>query len=139
MRDIIEKSFYRSFKETLGINLQECSDLIERGFTSEIHIDGDRRFSIYIVFERGLLVEASNIMLFDDNPDEETIIDLGKELTNIVVGLSKVVASDENIRYNISTPTFLGDRVFDREYNSALGFICNDKRCSAYICSINRA
>lgn len=133
MNEIIEKSFFRSFRETLGIDITSCDELLKIGYISEIEIEGERNSSIYLVFEKELLIKASNIMLLDDNPDENTIVDLSKELTNIVVGLSKVIASDRNIHYDISTPNFLGEREFTQTYNSALCFKHEDKKCAAYI------
>jgi hypothetical protein len=47
-----------------------------------------------LVSSKELLKEVSSVMLFEDDPDEATLIDMASEVTNLVVGNAKVLVED---------------------------------------------
>lgn len=62
----------------------------------------------------------SKVFLEEDNSDEETLIDMALETTNLIVGSAKVIAeeADEN-PYTINTPHFEKIDNFNFEYDEA--------------------
>ncbi len=112
--DLIIKKAVENFAEILGLELSECSDENINGFVSKIEIKGDRNYFIYVVVPEQKLELVSEILLGDK--DAYDLEDLTKEIANLIVGNSKVIAGEMGVDYNISTPEFLG------EYNETIEF-----------------
>jgi len=82
-------------------------------------LDSDK-YRVYLAADVGFLQRVSKIFLEEDESDEETLIDMALETTNLIVGSAKVIAQEKDINpYNIQTPNFLKIDVFDFEYDQA--------------------
>lgn len=102
----------------------EVSDEISQKRTIIAYIDIDTRdnkkFRVYIASEKAFVQRISKLFLEEDESDEETLIDMILETTNLIVGSAKVIAeeADEN-PYTINTPHFIKIDKFDFDYDEA--------------------
>ncbi|MEO1924016.1 MAG: hypothetical protein ABGX25_05840 [Nautiliaceae bacterium] len=122
MFDILKKAC-ENFAESLGGELKECNEQDIHGLVSKIEISGDVNYEVFLVLPKKKLDMVSEIFFGDTEYDEK---DLTDEITNLIIGNSKVVAEEKNIKYNISIPEFLGD--YDNlkiEYDEMLCFKFN--------------
>jgi CheY-specific phosphatase CheX len=113
--DLFLKKAAENFAQTLGFELKECNDSDIRGYVSQIDINGDRNFSIYVVVPKEKLELVSEVLLGDKYCYDQE--DLTKEIANLIVGNSKIVASENGVNYDISTPKYLGEYQNDIEYD----------------------
>ena len=93
-----------NFANSLGVKIEKCENPPEEGYVSKIEIDGDFKNSIYILVPKSTLDKIS-MLLFGEC--EYDLPDLVNEIANLIVGNAKVVASEEDVHFNISTPEFL--------------------------------
>ncbi|MFA6195545.1 MAG: chemotaxis protein CheX [Sulfurimonas sp.] len=86
----------------------------------DINTHDKRKHRVYIASEHGLVQRVSQLFLEEDESDEETLIDMLLETTNLIVGSAKVIAEEENENpYTISTPHFEKIDVFNFAYDDA--------------------
>ena len=103
----MEKFFIKAaenFAKNLGLNLDTCKDEVKEGFVSKIEINGDLNFDVYILIPKKTL-DLVSISIFGD--DDYDLADLTNEIANLIIGNAKVVAAEEGVSFNISTPEFL--------------------------------
>ncbi len=93
----------KNFAKSIGAEIDHCKDEIKHGFISEIDIRGDVNIDIYLILPKDVLDSISELLFGDRDYDIE---DLSKEIANLIVGNAKVLASEENIHFDISTPKF---------------------------------
>jgi len=93
-----------NFANSIGAAFGSCENPPEEGFVSKIEIDGDVSKSIYILVPKSTL-DTISMLLFGDS--EYDLRDLVNEIANLIVGNAKVIASEDNLHFNISTPEFL--------------------------------
>ncbi|WP_457560507.1 chemotaxis protein CheX [Caminibacter sp.] len=122
MIDILKKAS-ENFAEILGLELKECSDKNIRGYVSKIEIKGDKNLDVYVVLPTQKLELVSEVLLGDKDAYE--VDDLSKEIANLIVGNSKVVAGEKDINFNISTPEFLGEYKGDINFDEFKCFEVN--------------
>jgi len=108
---------------------------VDRGYISLITATTIKdKHEVYISCCSDFLRVISDVMLFDDNPDHETMDDLNKELNNIIIGSAKVLAEQQDLAsFNISTPVSLGEKKFDIPYDSTATLSIDDKRLTIAI------
>jgi len=84
------------------------------------HIDintvDSKTYRIYIAGEKSFIQKVSEIFLEEEESDEETLIDMTLEITNLIVGSAKVIAKNEK-EFNIGTPNFMEISNFNYEYD----------------------
>jgi len=105
MNGILKKAC-ENFAKSLGLEVKECNDSNIKGYVSKISISGDMNYDIFLVLPKEKLDMISEIFFESTEYDLE---DLAKEIANLIVGNSKIVAGDKNINFDISTPEFLGE------------------------------
>ena len=93
-----------NFANSIGAAFDSCKNPPKEGFVSKIEIDGDVSKSIYILVPKSTL-DTISMLLFGDS--EYDLRDLVNEIANLIVGNAKVIASEDNLHFNISTPEFL--------------------------------
>jgi len=108
----------KNYLESIEAKLEECNTPLDTGFVSKISITGDKQFDIYVILPKTKLDYVSNLWFGDDNYDIE---DLSKEIANLIVGNAKVIAQNQGINFNISTPEYLGEDI-KIEYDDVLNF-----------------
>ncbi|NWF66852.1 MAG: hypothetical protein HXX81_05240 [Campylobacterales bacterium] len=107
MVESIESALFNFFQNTLELDICKSEIILNSfDFVSSIEIqkdNGNKR--VYFLFTKELLDKVSKIFMCETNPTVEILNDLICEISNLVVGSAKVIASNSNINYNISTPT----------------------------------
>ncbi|MFT7004891.1 MAG: hypothetical protein ACJAWW_002257 [Sulfurimonas sp.] len=99
-------------------------DGINKKRTLIAHIDIDvvdgRKYRIYIASTVNFMQRISKIYLEEDESDEETLMDMLLETSNLIVGSAKVIAEEaDKSPFTISTPHFEKISNFDFEYDEA--------------------
>jgi hypothetical protein len=86
----------------------------------DINTQDGKKHRVYIASDTSFMQRVSKLFLEEDESDEETLIDMTLETTNLIVGSAKVIAeeADENT-YNINTPHFEKIDKFDFAYDEA--------------------
>ncbi len=75
--------------------------------------DGEVK-SVYLGYNVALLSQIVSVYLMEDEADEQTMIDMALEATNMIVGSAKVLAEEaEKEHFMITTPTFERIEDFD--------------------------
>jgi len=73
----------------------------------DVKMDNAEIKTIYLGFNEALLKEIVSVYLFEDEADEQTMIDMALESTNMIVGSAKVLAEQaEKEHFMITTPEF---------------------------------
>jgi len=82
---------------------------------------------VYIGAQESFAQRVSKLFLEEDESDEETLIDMMLETTNLIVGSAKVLAEEENKNtFVIKTPNFEKIGSFDFKYDQAKAVIIED-------------
>ena len=72
-----------------------------------VKMDDGKIKTVYLGFNEALLKEIVSVYLFEDEADEQTMIDMALESTNMIVGSAKVLAEQaEKEHFMITTPEF---------------------------------
>jgi len=73
----------------------------------DVKMDDGEIKTVYLGFNELLLKEIVSVYLFEDEADEQTMIDMALESTNMIVGSAKVLAEQaEKEHFMITTPEF---------------------------------
>ena len=102
----------------------ELKDAISNSRTLIAYIDietlDEKKHRVYIASDFSFMQRVSKLFLEEDESDEETLIDMALETTNLIVGSAKVLAEKAQTNpYNIGTPHFAKVDTFDFEYDQA--------------------
>ena len=104
---IFEKAVTQ-FLEEFELKVTKCNkeqNIAKNVFVSEIDINGDILYKIYLVVQKTHLNKISEAYFGDRNYE---IDDLLNEITNQIVGSAKVIATEHNLKFDISTPKHIG-------------------------------
>jgi len=112
----------KNFANSLGLEINDCKEEVKQGYVSKIEISGDLNYDVYLLIPGKALSKVSFIFFCEEECDIE---DMTNEIANLIVGNAKVVASEEGVSFNISTPTFLGDGKID--YDKRLDLSLDDE------------
>jgi len=102
----ILKEAGKNFADSLGATFEVCDKKNLRGYVSKVDIEGDENYSVYLVLPKEKLDKVSELFFGEIMYEPD---DLSKEVANLIVGNSKVVAASRGINYNISVPEYLGE------------------------------
>jgi hypothetical protein len=94
----------------------------KRTLIAYIDIDtyDNRKHRVYIASDESFIQRVSKLFLEEDESDEETLIDMLLETTNLIVGSAKVIAEEGNENpYTINTPYFEKIDTFNFAYDDA--------------------
>ncbi|MGM0622920.1 MAG: hypothetical protein ACQESH_02760 [Campylobacterota bacterium] len=107
----ISQAVFDVCKKQFDVDIEQVAkiDDTQKYYTSSIDIVfKNRNKTILIYSDREFLTNIAQILLFEDAPDEECLIDLNNEIANLVIGHSKVLAADDGYPYKIATPVYDG-------------------------------
>ena len=86
----------------------------------DIDTDDGKKHRIYLASDTNFMQRISTLFLEEEESDEETLIDMLLETTNLIVGSAKVIAEEANINtYTINTPHFVKIDIFDFKYDQS--------------------
>lgn len=104
-------------------NPHTLSTTIPKKRTLIAHIDIQtkelKNFRVYLASDLGFMQRVTKVFLEEDESDEETLIDMTLETTNLIIGSAKVLAQSADISYTIATPCFEKVDIFDIEFDEA--------------------
>ncbi|MGP1579762.1 MAG: chemotaxis protein CheX [Wolinella sp.] len=134
MVEVLQRAFMKSIYEMLG-EIPELSDrAMSDGYISSIEIISQgEHIPVYLIIRPLLLQALAERLLGEMQPDERTMIDIASELSNLVVGVAKVIGSEENKKFSISTPKFLKIGHLEPSNEAAIHFKTSHSFCSLYI------
>jgi hypothetical protein len=111
LETFISKAVDDTFKKQFDLDIKQSQKAKggDKFYVSSIDIVfKDRDKTILLYASRPMLARVADILLFETDPDEDCLIDLSKEIANLVVGHAKVLASDQGYGFKIKTPVFDG-------------------------------
>lgn len=86
----------------------------------DINTHDGKSHRVYLASDINFMQRISKLFLEEDESDEETLIDMLLETTNLVVGSAKVIAEEANENpYTINTPHYVKLDTFDFEYDQS--------------------
>jgi len=103
----IFKNAVKNYIDSIEGKLSDCKVNPHTGFVAKIEISGDENHNIFIVVPKFKLDYIAELWFGDKN--DYDIDDLTKEIANLIVGNAKIIAEKQNVRFDISTPQFLGE------------------------------
>lgn len=104
----------------------------------DIDTQDNKKYRVYIASNQGFMQSVSNLFLEEEESDEETLIDMTLETTNLIVGSAKVIAEEKNENpFKIGTPSFLKFDLFDFDYDEAKTLQTEDGEISIAIKELN--
>jgi len=75
---------------------------------------------IFVAIDEALLQQITELFLGESDSDEQTLLDMSLETTNMIIGSAKVLAEDSGNSFTIATPFIKGIEPFD--------ISCDEKR-----------
>lgn len=77
-----------------------------------------KKYRVYVAAQESFIQKIAKLFLEEDESDEETLIDMLLETTNLIVGSAKVIAEEENENpFTINTPYFEKIDMFNFAYD----------------------
>lgn len=129
--DIIHNSFFDVVQKSISKTPHDSIMPLKRGYLSRISMVGTRN-DVFLLFNKAFLRIFCVEFLGEENPSEQALEDMAKELANLVVGRAKVMTQELGKHFNISTPEYLGHRLI-KNYDHGLHFRLKQGRCSIYM------
>jgi len=84
----------------------------------DIETISSKKYRVYIAASLGFAQRVATALLEEDESDEETLVDMMLETTNLIVGSAKVLAQKTSEHaYSMFTPHFEKIGSFDLEYD----------------------
>jgi len=93
---------------------------------------GDKH-RVYISADKAFVQKVSFVFLEEDKSDDETLKDMLLETANLIVGSAKVLAEESDKPYDINTPFFEKDGIFDYDYDMLKTIHMQDNKLSIAI------
>jgi hypothetical protein len=122
----IVKEAVKNFVNSVGAEVEECNEDINKGYVSKISIRGDKNYDIYLVLPHEKLSYISDFYFGDNEYDAD---DLSKEIANQIIGNAKSLAADRNINFEIGIPEYLGEFKNNLDFDDKMGFKFNGNKC----------
>ncbi len=114
-------------KDVLGseVSLFESCPM-DSFYAAQIAINGDANYRVAVYINKESLTKMAYLFLFEEDPDDATLKDLIKEVTNLIVGKAKVIAAGSGLNFDISTPDFISDNTTVSENDMEINFMFED-------------
>jgi len=128
----IDTAVENFFLHTLEIACQALSqEAVENIYTTQIKITNlDREYDFFLCMREPLLQILSQKLLLEDNPCQDTLIDLLNESANLIVGNAKVLWEEaEGAELSLATPEYQGyfEKSFSKEFDKKMFFKAGDE------------
>ncbi len=130
--EYIDKAVDNFFENTLEVACQTLSsESVEDIYTTEIKITHlDREYEFFLCMGEPLLKILSQKLLYEENPCQDTLIDLLNESANLIVGNAKVLWEEaEGAELMLTTPEYQGffEKSFSKEFDKKMFFEAGDE------------
>ena len=116
------------FKNTLELDSTESDTKeIEDIYTTMISLHHEEnRYNFYISLQAPLLHLFAMQLLMEENPDQDTLIDILNENANLIIGTAKVLWEEDEhlVPLTLGTPEYQGffEKNFSKEFDEKLYF-----------------
>ncbi len=116
------------FENTLETRSEALScDALENIYTTMIDISSEGAgYSFFICMDEALLKRLAMHLLYEENPDQEMLIDLLNESANLIVGNAKVLWEEAHTsqKLRLTTPQYQGffEKNFSKRFDEKLFF-----------------
>ncbi len=119
-------------KDQLGADRHEVSektDFQSGALVAYIDIETTQgeKYRAYLAAKRDFVQFVAKTFLEEEQSDEETIMDMAMECTNLIVGSAKVIASEKGMEFTISTPHIEKVNAFEHKFDEAGLLECDGK------------
>jgi chemotaxis protein CheY-P-specific phosphatase CheC len=115
----IFKDAVKNYLESIEVNFGECKVEPHYGYVSKISIKGDENYDVFVVVPVTKLDYIAELWFGDSSEYDKD--DLTKEIANLIVGNAKMLAEEKGVKFDITTPEFLGE--YEKiEYDDILKF-----------------
>ncbi|PAF48893.1 chemotaxis protein CheX [Helicobacter sp. 12S02232-10] len=128
---IIHKSFFDVIQKSINMTPQDSIMPLKKGYLSSIEML-ESGIVVYLAFNKAFLKIMCKHFLSEEQPSEEMLIDMAKELANLTTGRAKVIVQEKGGSFSISTPKYLGIKCI-KNYDKGLHFRLKNGRCSIFI------
>ncbi len=92
----------------------------------DVNSSNDSKHRVYIALQEPLLQQITELFLGEDSSDEQTLIEMLLETSNMIIGSAKVLAEGSHGEFSIETPFSEGIKVFDSKYDEIQTFEINN-------------
>lgn len=103
----------------------------------DINTNKDQRYRVYVASDKNFIQKVTTLFLEEDNSDDETLMDMALETTNLIVGSAKVLAENSDTPYTINTPCFEKIGFFDFEYDQIMSIVVGTDELTIAIKDLN--
>lgn len=135
MELIIKNAFVQVLQDTLGVVPLCVEAMLLEGYLASIDLlfEDGKRDTIAFVSSKEFL-EVLGMGLFGESVASELELrDLSQELANLTIGLAKVLAVKEGIRFQIATPQTFGFCAWEASHCSCVSFALDGALCSVFL------
>lgn len=109
-------------------NIKEIENLRTIIASIDVKMDYGEIKTVYIGYNEELIEAIVSVYLMEDNTDEDTMIDMALESTNMIVGSAKVLAEEaEKEHFMITTPEFKEVAQFKQNKCSEISILNTEK------------
>ncbi len=121
------------FLHTLQMQAKvEARDSAEEIYTTLITLcSEDVEYHFFLCMHESMLQKMAAELLFEDNPDQDTMIDLLNESANLIIGNAKVLweESEPKIELKLTTPQYQGyfEKNFSKEFDQRIFLKAEDE------------
>lgn len=126
--EMLQKALVEAIEESMGFTLTKDSLVLKQAFCASISLDNK---NYVIMLNKAILKQFSLDFLGVSEPQEEELIDITKEIANIIAGKAKVLYEESGAIFKLGIPQFIGYG-FSGEYKASFGYKYNNMRCSIY-------
>lgn len=125
--EILQRALIEAIEESMGFTLKKDNAVLKRAFCARISLDK----SYVIVLNKAILKQFSLDFLGVSEPKEDELVDITKEISNIIAGKAKVIYEESGAIFKLGIPQFIGYG-FSGEYKASFGYKYKNMRCSIY-------
>lgn len=126
--NILQNALVCVIKESLGFDLEQDSTPLETAFSSKIALENKN----YIIsMNKPLLTRFAKDFLDSPNPSNDTMVDIAKELANLILGKAKVLFEEDGHILKLGIPEFLGWEYISN-YKNAFSYKFDDMKICIY-------
>lgn len=126
--NVLQNALICAIKESLGFDLVQDSTPPETGFSSKIALENK---NFIISMNKPLLMRFAKDFLDSPNPGNDTMIDIAKELANLILGKAKVLFEDSGKILKLGIPEFIGWEYISN-YENAFSYKFDDMKICIY-------
>lgn len=126
--NILQNALICAIKESLGFDLEQDSAPPKSAFSSKITLENKH---FIISMNKPLLARFAKDFLDSPNPSNDTMIDIAKELANLILGKAKVLFEESGHILKLGIPEFIGWEYISN-YENAFSYKFEDMKICIY-------